>query len=59
VSTAAIAAGVKAILAAARRAHERGDTDERDRLLDEADGQLGLMADSLPVRPSGRESRRP
>lgn len=48
------ATAAKALLRAARRTHERGDTVERDQLLDEADTELGLMIDAMPV-----ERRRP
>lgn len=47
-SAAVIAKGVKVIVAAARRAHERGDTAERDRLMDDAEAQLGLMIAAMP-----------
>lgn len=42
-----------ALLRAARRAHERDDAVERDRLLDEADSQLVAMVEALPddLRP--------
>jgi uncharacterized protein HemY len=39
----------KALIRAARRAHERGDTVERDRLIDEADEQLALMVEAMPL----------
>lgn len=47
-SATAYAIGVKALIRAARRAHERGDTEERDRLLDEADDQHVLMIQAMP-----------
>jgi uncharacterized protein HemY len=52
VSAVAIALGVKALVRAARRAHERGDTAERDRLMDEADEQVGQMINAMPISTS-------
>lgn len=45
---AAIAAGVRALTAAARRANERGDSEELNRLLDEAEKQVDLMIAAMP-----------
>ena len=47
-SAAAIARGVQVLVDAARRAHKRGDTAERDRLMDDAEAQLGLMIAAMP-----------
>ena len=50
-SAAAIAQAAKVILAAARRAHERGDRVEYERLMDDADEQIGLMVEAMPPEP--------
>lgn len=48
------AIAARALLIAARRAHERGDVAERDELLDESDAQLVQMIEAMPGerRPS-------
>lgn len=54
-SPAAVALGVKALVRAARRADARGDVDERDQLLVEADEQVGVMIAAMPPdEPRGR-----
>ena len=50
-TVAALAEGLKALTAAARRAGKRGDTAERDRLLDEAFAQLDRMIEAMPPEP--------
>lgn len=50
----ALAEALRALVDAARRAHDRGDALERNRLLDEADAQLGRLIDAMPAEPRRR-----
>lgn len=48
VTPSAHASAARSLIAAARRALERGDLDEFSRLFAEADAQLVLMIEALP-----------
>jgi hypothetical protein len=50
VSAAGHAAAARALIAAARRALERDDRVEFEQLWAEADEQVGLMIEALPLR---------
>jgi hypothetical protein len=47
-----IAAAVRALIAAARRAHQRGGTVESDRLITGAFEGIGWVIKAMPRRPS-------
>lgn len=46
-----LASAVRTLTGAARRAMERGDVDELNRLLDEAEAQVDMMITAMPPDP--------